>query len=84
MNLIVNEADRKRSAAQAKEQPDVKPKLSELKPEVKTLPKSTSISNVTSNNVAKSNILVDSVKTNIKKEETPAGYIQFILSYSVY
>lgn len=72
INLIVNEADRRKSTAQLLEQPDFKPKLEELKPAAKALPKSTStntISNVTSNTVAKSNILVDSVKTNIKKED---------------
>ena len=73
---MINEADLKKSTAKAQEQPDIKPKMEELKPADKALPKSTSthnISNVTSNNVAKSNILVDSVKTNIKKEEQPTG-----------
>ena len=80
MNLIGNVNDCKNVK---KDQPDIKPNietLNQVAQSTKTLPQSTSISNLNSNS-AKSNILVDSVKTNIKKEDQPTGKLFFYILF---
>lgn len=78
MNLIGNVNDCKNVK---KDQPDIKPNietLNQVAQSTKALPQSTSISNLNSNS-AKSNILVDSVKTNIKKEDQQTGELFFYI-----
>lgn len=80
MNLIGNVNDCKNVK---KDQPDIKPNietLNQVAQSTKTLPQSTSISNLNSNS-AKSNILVDSVKTNIKKEDQQTGKLFFYILF---
>ena len=80
MNLIGNVNDCKNVK---KDQPDIKPNietLNHIAQSTKTLPQSTPISNLNSNS-AKSNILVDSVKTNIKKEDQQTGKLFFYILF---
>jgi len=75
LNVIASESERKITIKEDPK-PDIKPNVEALnKQAAKTLPQSISssaISNINSNNaVPKSNILVDSVKSNIKKEDQP-------------
>lgn len=59
------------------EKPDVKPNLATLKAAISS--ESNTVNSNTSN-APKTNILVDSLKTNIKKEESTTG-INFLIFY---
>lgn len=77
--MIASESERK-IIIKEDPKPDIKPNVEALnKQAAKTLPQSISssaISNINSNNaVPKSNILVDSVKSNIKKEDQPGLFL---------